>query len=335
MFGPSSAMPFRPLGRTGISVSAIAFGCGPISNLMTGADRDRQCAVLRHAIERGVNWIDTAATYGQGRSEESLGDALRELAAHDRVHLATKVRLMPEDLNDIPSAIRRSVDGSLARLGVRRVTLLQLHNAVTAERGQEATSVSPSDVLGSRGVLESFRRLQDEGLIGHVGITAIGQAAALREVVGSGQFDTIQVPYNVMNPSAGREMPAEYQEANYGNVIGLAQQNEMGVFAIRVFAAGAVLGLPPAEHTINSPFFTLDLYRRDEQRAARMRDIVGGRDPLKEAAIRYTLQHSGVTAALIGFGDPAHVDEAIISATRGPLSRDLFESLNAIAEDRA
>lgn len=238
---------------------------------------------------------------------------------------------MPEELDDIPGAVRRSIEGSLARLGVARVTLLQLHNAITAERGQEATSVTPRDVLGPEGVLESFRRLQNEGIIGHIGLTAIGQAAALREVVGSGEFDTIQVPYNIMNPSAGRDMPAEYQEANYGNVIGLAEQHSMGVFAIRVFAAGAVLGHPPAEHTINSPFFTFDLYRRDVRRAAQMREIVGGIDELKDAAVRYSLQHPGVTSALVGFGAPSHVDEALASVQRGPLPEHVTRKMDSIA----
>lgn len=323
--------PYRALGRTGLSVSAIAFGCGPISELMTGEDRDRQRAVLRHAIERGVNWIDTAATYGKGRSEQSIGEALRNLKARDRVHLATKVRLMPDELADISSAVRRSVEGSLQRLGVHRVTLLQLHNAITAERGQEATSLTPRDVLGP--VLESFRRLRDEGLIGHIGITAVGQGDALRKVVDSGEFDTIQVPFNIMNPSAGLHVPDGYAEADYGNVIGLARQHDMGVLAIRVFAAGAVLGNSPASHTMNSPFFTLDLYRRDEERAARMRKTLGEEFDLKDVAVRYVLGHPGVSAAIIGFGETSHVDDALTSVTQGPLPEKATRTIEEIALD--
>src|SRR5262245_47661545 len=98
---------YRSLGQTGISVSEVALGCGPVSNLMTGEDRQKQAAVLERALESGVNWIDTAATYGQGRSEASLGQALRALNAAGRVHLATKVRLAPEELGDIAGAVRR------------------------------------------------------------------------------------------------------------------------------------------------------------------------------------------------------------------------------------
>ncbi len=324
-------MQYQTLGRTGISVSRIAFGCGPISNLMTGEDRERQAAVLRHALKRGINWIDTAATYGKGRSEQSIGAALNDINPTEPVHLATKVRLMPNELNDIHSAVRRSIEGSLGRLGVERVTLLQLHNAITAERGQQATSLTPRDILGPGGVREALTALRDEGIVEHIGITAVGQAAPLREVVGSGAFDTIQVPFNIMNPSAGRDVPENFAEADYGNVIGLARQHAMGVFAIRVFAAGAVLGHPPAAHTINSPFFPLELYRRDEQRAARMREQLGEQGNLTDVAVRYAVQHPSVTAALIGFGEPSHVDAAITSLDGGPLPDEVTRRVEEIA----
>src|SRR5687767_7265672 len=124
-------MLLRPLGNTGIRVSAVSSGCGPVSGLMTGEDRARRLETVRTAIEAGVNWFDTAATYAAGRSETNLGEALRELGAADRVHVATKVRLMPEDLGSIASAVRRSFAESLRRLGLPRVALLQLHNSVT------------------------------------------------------------------------------------------------------------------------------------------------------------------------------------------------------------
>src|SRR4051794_39714821 len=109
-------MEYRTLGKTGIQVSALSFGCGPISTLLVGDDEARQRAVIARAIECGVNWFDTAATYGNGQSEGNLGRVLEELNAASRVHVATKVRLTSEDLTDIRGAVRRSVDASLARL---------------------------------------------------------------------------------------------------------------------------------------------------------------------------------------------------------------------------
>ena len=105
-------MQYRILGSTGIKVSALAFGAGPVSGLMTSDQQGQQRETLGRAIDLGVNWIDTAATYGNGQSEASLGKTLRELNAVDEVHLATKVRLAEQDLGDIESKIRTSVDES-------------------------------------------------------------------------------------------------------------------------------------------------------------------------------------------------------------------------------
>ena len=120
-----TAMPFRTLGRTGLQVSALAFGAGPISTLMVGDDRARQDAVVRAAVARGINWFDTAATYGGGQSEQSLGRAFEELKCAAQVHVATKVRLTTDDLADVRGAVRRSLEGSLSRLRMSRVALLQ------------------------------------------------------------------------------------------------------------------------------------------------------------------------------------------------------------------
>ena len=103
-------MRYRTLGRTGIRVSAISFGAGPVSGLMTGDNFAAQTAALRRAIELGINWIDTAPGYGKGKSEANLGRALAELDARDRFNIATKVRLAPDQLANIRDAIRRSVD---------------------------------------------------------------------------------------------------------------------------------------------------------------------------------------------------------------------------------
>lgn len=321
-------MRYVSLGSTGIQVSEIAFGAGPISGLMIGADGDRQRDVLRRAVEVGINWFDTAATYGNGQSEASLGAALRELGALDRVHIATKVRLQPDDLSDISGRVRASVNASLKRLGVPRVSLLQLHNSITAQRGDEPTSLTPRDVVGPGGVIEAFRRLRDVGLVSHVGLTAIGQAGPLHEVVASGEFATIQVPFSLVNPSAGHSVGEKFTEANYGQIITECERQRMGVFAIRVFAGGALLGQPPSPYTFQTKFFPLDLFRRDEQRADRLRKLLDGSGiTLREAALRFVLSHSGVSSAIVGLGEPSHIDDAVTASDAGPLDPDLLSRL--------
>jgi len=322
-------MQYRTLGKTGLSVSAIAFGAGPISTLMVGDEGERQQAVVRHAIERGINWFDTAATYGGGRSEESLGRALADAALAARVHIATKVRLTVEDLGDIRGAVRRSLEGSLRRLCVSRVTLLQLHNSITARRGDEPTSVTPADVLGKGGVADVFDELRGEGLIGHAGLTGIGQAASLAEVVRSGRFATIQTPYHLLNPSAGVLVADDFAETNYGNIIGACAAMGMGVFAIRVLAGGALADNAPSPHTLKTPFFPLDLYERDRRRAVELLSQLGPSRSLPQAAIRFALAHPQIHGAIIGFGDVRQIDEAVEAMETSGASADESTSRRA------
>ncbi len=319
-------MNFRLLGRTGIQVSPVAFGAGPVSGLMTQADTHRQLAVVRRAVECGINWFDTAATYGAGRSEEALGNTLQELQLADQVHVATKVRFMPEHLDDIRGHVEASMQESLARLRVERVTLLQLHNSITANRGDESTSITPEDVLGPDGLLAAFEALRARGVVQYLGMTGIGQPGALKEVISSGAFDTIQTPYNLLNPSSGQTMPQSFHETNYGNIVTDCEQQDMGVFAIRVYAGGALAGNTPSDHTLKTKFFPLDLYQRDTRRAARLCEVLGcQRDELTAIGLRYALSHSGITAAIVGMGEPEHVDAAMQAIDSGPLPQETLQ----------
>jgi aryl-alcohol dehydrogenase-like predicted oxidoreductase len=326
-------MQYRPLGLTGIRVSAVAFGAGPVPALMVGDAREAQAAVVRRAIEAGVNWFDTAATYGQGQSETNLGEALRRAGVRTGVdvHVATKVRLSPEHLDRgaTARAVRESLLASLRRLGLASVTLLQLHNSVTARRGDEPSSVTPYDVLRPGGIADAMGELRADGLVRHLGLTGIGRPDALREVIRSQRFETIQVPYHVLNPSAGHAMPVGFGETDYGNVIADCAAQQMGVLAIRVFAGGALAGGEPSAHTLKTPFFPLELYRRDQRRAARLAEALAarGRVGLKEAALRFVLGDPRVAAAIAGFGEPAHVDEAAAWAREGPLPEDVLDEL--------
>src|SRR4249920_2683085 len=117
-------MEYRTLGSTGLAVSAIAFGAGPVSQLLTGDCQQAQRETILRAVELGVNWFDTAATYGEGRSEESLGRVFQELGptATAAVHVATKVRIPVAALHDIRRFVLDSVALSLKRLQIPAVT---------------------------------------------------------------------------------------------------------------------------------------------------------------------------------------------------------------------
>ncbi|HTI52422.1 MAG TPA: aldo/keto reductase [Planctomycetaceae bacterium] len=317
-------MQYRWLGTTGIQISAVSFGAGPVPALLTRSNAAAdQRATVRRAIEAGINWFDTAATYGDGRSELALGQAFAELGGPD-VHIATKVRLSPEGLGDIRDQVLSSVEASLRRLQRPRVTLIQLHNSITARRGDLPTSITPHDVLGPAGVLAAFEILRRDGLALHCGLTGLGETAALREVVRSGGFQTVQTPYHLLNPSAGTNFAPAGVEADYGNIIGECARMGMGVLAIRVFAAGALAGQPPSDHTRTTKFFPLAIYESDARRAAALARELPPETDLKELAVRFSLSHPGVSTALIGFSLPEQIDHAAAVADRGPLQPELL-----------
>ncbi len=304
-------MRYRPLGTTGLSVSELSFGAGPVSGLMTGNSFEDQRVVVARALELGINWFDTAAGYGAGQSEENLGRVLESLRPRQPIHVATKVRLLLDGDADLRPQVVDSVRESLRRLRLPRVTLLQVHNSITPRRGDEPTSITLDDLLGPRGVLAAMEDLRAEGLVDHFGLTGIGHPDSLRLVLRSGRFATIQAPFHLLNPSALVEMPPDFNEINYGGFLRDAHELGLGIFAIRVFAAGALLGAPPSAHTLKTPFFPLSLYERDVARAALLRETLVPPQSLPQRALRYVLSRPEIASAIIGFGAVEHVEEAV------------------------
>jgi aryl-alcohol dehydrogenase-like predicted oxidoreductase len=308
----------RPLGSTGIRVSEISFGCGPVSGLMTGGDRELQRRTIRHALEAGINWFDTAATYGNGQSETNLGAVLRELGAGNTVHVATKIRLMAQHFSDIKESVKASVITSLKRLGLSRITLIQLHNSITSNRGDQPTSITPRDVLGQGGVLEAFEDLRAEGLVAHVGLTGLGEHSALLEVIRAGPWAAMQVCLSLAEP-----------RQTESDLISACVQQGIGVIAIRVLAGGALAGQPPSAHTFSTKFFPLDVYRRDQKKAAEIAQRLTADLSLKEAAIRYALGDAAISTALIGFACPEQIEEAVRFASAGPMPPSLLRDFQS------
>ena len=151
--------------------------------------------------------------------------------------------------------------------------------------------------------------LKKSGLVGFIGLTGTGCATCLRTVIRSGVFDTIQIPYNLLNPSAGHEVDDECLERNYGNLLADSLQMDMGAFAIRIFAGGALLGRSASAHTLTTPFFPLELYRQDVIQSVSLRREYG-LNVLIQRAIEFALQHPAVHSAIIGFGRSQEVDAA-------------------------
>ena len=321
--GCSFRVPHRMLGRTGLQVSCLGFGAGPVSGLMTGNNLELQFETLKALYEVGINWIDTAAGYGNGSSEKSIGRVLAMLPIEvsREFHVATKVRI---DLNSplsFADQVRFSVEASLQRLQLPKVSLLQLHNGVTVRRNDQPSSVGMADVLNSGGILDALKSVQVEGHADFLGLTGTGAAEQMRAVVNTREFDTIQVPYNLFNPSAGCQVADDFVEQNYGSILEDCRSVGMGCFAIRVFAGGALLRQPPSDHTLKTRYFPLDLYHRDLDRAASLDDGVSesgllGRASLIRQSIEFALSHPAIHSAIIGFAAPGHIVDAVRAVNR-------------------
>src|SRR5688572_31945010 len=121
-------MKHRTFGRTGIKVSEIIFGGGAVGGVIIHKDDATKREAIRRALAGGINWIDTAAQYGNGKSEEALGWLIPESGKNP--YLSTKFQLDVENLKDVPAQIEERFRGSLARLKRTSVDLLQLHNRI-------------------------------------------------------------------------------------------------------------------------------------------------------------------------------------------------------------
>ena len=206
-------MQLRVFGRTGMQLSVLGFGCGAVGGLMVRGDAADQERTVARAIAAGVNYFDTAVQYGDGESEQNLGRVLQKLKPADVV-VGTKVRVPPAEFGRIADAVTMSLEGSLARLGLDRVDIFHLHNPITETGGETALSVP--QVLDE--VVPAFERLRQQGKIRFLGITALGDTAALHKVIDANAFDSAQIVYNMLNPSAAEALPANYPAQDYGRL---------------------------------------------------------------------------------------------------------------------
>jgi aryl-alcohol dehydrogenase-like predicted oxidoreductase len=310
---------YRQLGRTGLEVSALGFGCGAVGGLLVKGDQEDMRRVVARAIELGINYFDTARIYGDGKSEANLGLVLEELGAD--VVVGTKVRLRAEEMGDIEPAVIASVEGSLERLRMERVDLVQLHNPVALERQPDRAWVSVADVESA---IRAFQMLQQQGRVRHWGINGLGETEAVQEVVASRQAETIQCCFNLLNPSAGLPVPDGFPFQNYGGLINKAAAMGMGVMAIRVLAAGALSGStarhPNAAQSV-APIATSPTYAEDVALAEHFSSLVreGYANSLVETAIRFAMGKPEVSTALVGISNMEQLEQAVAYANEGPL----------------
>jgi aryl-alcohol dehydrogenase-like predicted oxidoreductase len=325
-------MQMREFGRTGMKVSALGFGCGAVGGIMVRGDPADQERLVARAISIGVNYFDTAVLYGDGESEKNLGRILQRLKPAD-VIVGTKVRVPPNEFGRIDAAITTSLEGSLTRLQLDSVDIFHLHNPITVTGG--GSTLSARQVLDE--VVPAFQRLRQQGKIRFLGISAVGDTDALHQVIDSGAFDSAQIVYNMLNPSAGEALPQNYPAQDYRRMFDRTRAAGTGVVGIRVLAGGALSG-SAERHPIASPapepIGSAMSYDADIERARRLMPLVteGFAGSLTEAATRFSLSHPAMGTILVGMATPQQFEDALAAVEKGPLPQAALDRLAALRQ---
>ena len=312
----------RRFGRTDLQVSELVFGGGWVGGILIHQDDDTKLTAVRRALDAGINFIDTAASYGDGQSEEALGWILKEV--DHRPYLATKFRLDLSDSDDVKGQIEASVEASLRRLQRDSVDLMQLHNRIGPMDGGDIMSLDR--VLGDGGIADVLDGLREQGLTRFIGITGLGEPGAVREVIDSGRFDSAQIYYNMLNPSAGRTMPEAWSGHDFGQVIEACRARDVAVMNIRVLASGVLATdqrhgreiqiVPDADLTLEA--------RRAKAVFEKLGDRFGTR---AQTALRFSLANPDLACVVIGMAELDHLEQALAAADMGPMTADGLDDL--------
>ncbi|MDQ6768547.1 MAG: aldo/keto reductase [Gemmatimonadota bacterium] len=316
-------LPTRQLGTTDINITRVGFGAWAIggggwSYGWGPQDDDQSIAAMNHALELGVNWIDTAAVYGLGHSEEVVGRLLKQRKGADHPYVFTKCGLVwdPKDpMKDprrilTPESIRRECEASLRRLGVERIDLYQFH------RPDEDSGTPPE---------ESWRmmvQLQDEGKVRAIGVSNF-DVSLLRKIEVIHHVDSLQPPFSLIRrEAAAAEIP--WCRANRTGVI-VYSPMQSGILT-ESFSADRVRKMAPDDWRLRSANFqTPNLERNIALRDALIPLARRHNTTPSSIAIAWTLAWPGVTGAIVGARSAEQVDGWIGAATLTLSATDLDE----------
>src|SRR2546422_3592260 len=328
----TDTLPTAPLGTTGMEITRVGFGAWAMGGggwPFAWGDQGEAAAIaaIRQAIERGINWIDTAAVYGLGHSEEIVARALRDIPADDRPYVFTKAGLVwdehdhaapPRRVGD-PLSLRREVEASLRRLDVERIDLYQMH--WPAEDG-----TTLEDYWGT------LLQLKEEGKVRAVGLSNhdVRQLDAADRV---GHVDTLQPPFSAIRREvAAAELP--WCAAHRTGVIVYSPMQSgllTGAFSLE---RAAQLGAD--DWRSRSPDFTGRGLRRNLALADALRPIAERhRATVAAGAVARAPARPGGTGAIVGARSPAQVDGWIGAASLELTDTDLDDVSVAIRRTRA
>ena len=326
------SLPTRPLGTSGLQITTVGFGAWAIGGggwaFSWGPQDDAvSVAAMRHALDLGINWIDTAAVYGLGHSEEVVGKLLRELPAAEHPLVFTKCGLTWDINNPMqqakrilkPETIRRECEASLRRLGIERIDLYQLHWP-----DEMGTPIEDSWSV--------MAKLIEEGKIRAAGVSnfnvgLLEKCEAIRHV------DSLQPPFSMINRNAA------------GDVLPWCAEHKTGVICYSPMQSGI---LTDAFNSDRVARMAADDWRRrgPEFQEPKLSRNLALRDALQPIAARHRVSVSaiavawalawpGVTGAIVGARTPEQIDGWIGAATVSLTQEDVAEIAAAIAKTQA
>lgn len=317
----------RRLGGTGMEITPVGFGAWAVGGggwaFAWGEQDDAaSIAAIRHAVERGVNWIDTAAVYGLGHSEEVVARALRDFAPEDRPYLFTKCGLIWDRNNPTavalrvgnPASLRRELEASLKRLGVERIDLYQVH--WPAEDG------TPIEAYWGELV-----KMREEGKIRAAGLSNhnVTQLEVAERV---GHVDTLQPPFSAIRREVADRELAWCADHDTGVIVYSPMQSGLLTGA---FSEERAAALTEGDWRARSSEFSGEGLRRNLALANSLRPIAARHGVTVAAvAVAWTLAWREVTGAIVGARGPEQVDGWLPAATLELTEADLDEIAAAI-----
>ena len=312
-------------GKTGMEITPVGFGSWAIGGSGWAAawgpqDDEEAVGAIRRAVELGINWVDTAAVYGLGHSEELVARALKDVPEADRPYVFTKCSLVWDENGDVHNVLKKDsvkseCEESLQRLQTDVIDLYQIHWPNPDEDIEDGW--------------EAMSELKDEGKVRHIGVSNfdVTQMERVGEIV---PVETLQPPYNMLNRGVEEE------------ILPYCGEHDIGAIVYSPMRSGLLTGKMTPDRVQNLPS---DDWRRNaedfqEPRLSRNLQLVGlleeigrehGSSP-GEVAIAWTLRHPAVTAAIVGGRRPDQVD-GIIGAAEFRLSEDELDRIETFLKE--
>ncbi len=314
----NEALAPRPLGGTGLSVSPVGLGCAPLGDMPEtfeySVSEDRAGETLRAVFDSPINLLDTAAAYGDGESERRIGAALRERGggSPDGVVLATKADRDLRTGDFSGDQIRRSVERSLALLGLEELPLVHLHDPEHLdEPGREPFEY----MMAPGGPVETLIGLKEEGVIHHLGVAG-GPIGLLVRFVETNIFEAVMTHnrYTLVERSAEP-------------LINLAHGMGVAVLNAAPYGSGILAKGPDAYSRYEYREAPPEILEKVTKAASACRDFDV---PLAAAALQFSVRDERIASTVVGMSRPERVRQTIELA-RHPVPGELWERLESIS----